>query len=371
MKVKPKFIDRRQSAFFATTRRRVDAYFRDKGLSRHANRAMWGKAAFILTAFGLLYGLILSNQFGPGFMLGLAALLGVCSALVGFNVSHDAIHGSFSASNGVNRLLSHSFYLVGANPYLWGLSHNLVHHTFTNIPEHDEDIEVAPGLVRISPADGVNWLQQYQHWYAFALYGLASLSWVLRKDFVKFFRPHIGSQVTRHPRKEYFNLFFYKLLYYLLFLVLPWWILSVTWWQFLFGFLVMHLFEGLVLGLVFQLAHVVEGTHFPLPNPEGNIEEAWAEHQLHTTANFAPRSRLADFVCGGLNHQIEHHLFPKVCHIHYPAIAGIVKQTALEFALPYLENPSFLAALASHYRLLRQLGRQAYRNRSAPPGKAA
>ena len=363
MSQKIKFIDARKSTFFATVRERVDAYFRENGISRHANGAMWAKTAFCLGGYGLLYGLIISNQFGPWTMLGLAVLLGVFSAFVGFNVSHDAIHGSFSGSKRVNHLLSHSFYLLGANPYVWSISHNIVHHTYTNIPHHDEDIEIAPGLVRVDPDEPVNKIQRYQHVYAFGLYALASLSWVLRKDYKKFFQARIGGHDTpHHPRIEYFNLFFYKALYYFLFIVLPMLVLDVAWWQVLIGFVATHLVEGLVIGLVFQLAHVVEGTHFPTPNAEGNLEESWAVHQLQTTANFSRRSALANFLCGGLNMQIEHHLFPKVCHIHYAAISEIVKQTAREHDLPYLENKTFFSALGSHYRLLKQLGLHAYHN---------
>jgi linoleoyl-CoA desaturase len=155
------------------------------------------------------------------------------------------------------------------------------------------------------------------------------------------------------------TLFVSKFLYYALFLALPLYVLDITWWQLLLGFVIMHVVEGLVLGLVFQLAHVVEGTTFPVPTGQGTIEDAWAIHQVRTTANFAPRSWLASFLCGGLNRQIEHHLFPKVCHIHYPAIAAIVKQTAQEFDLPYLENTTFGGALLSHYKILKLMGRPA------------
>ncbi|UFH54868.1 acyl-CoA desaturase [Spirosoma sp. KNUC1025] len=360
MSTKLKFTNTARSPFFSTVRQRVDAYFIEKAISPHANGAMWAKALFFLIGYGLLYGLILSGLFGVWTMLGLAILLGVFAACIGFNVSHDALHGAFSRYGWVNRLLGGSFYLLGANPYVWKITHNIVHHTYTNIPGHDEDIEVAPGLVRLDRQDTLRPWHRYQQWYTFPLYALASLSWVFRKDYVKFFKSRIGQHETStHPRKEYVNLFFSKVLYYVFFLVLPFVVLSLTWWQILIGFIVMHLAEGLVLGLVFQLAHAVEGTTFPLPDEQGNIQEAWAIHQLYTTANFAPRSALAAFICGGLNRQIEHHLFPKVCHIHYPAITAIVKRTASEYGLPYLENRSFGSALYSHFRLLQTLGRVA------------
>jgi len=354
-----KFINKDRSQFFATARGRVDAYFKENKLSPNANGAMWTKAVFFLGGYGLLYGLILSNQFGPWAMLGMAVLMGMFAAFIGFNVSHDAIHGAFSARGWVNRLLSHTFYLVGANPYVWKITHNVVHHTYTNIPGHDEDIEIAPGLIRVDTDEPLRPWQRYQHIYAFMLYSLASLSWVFRKDYLKFFKKQIGQHDNSdHPRQEYILLFVTKAAYYFFFLILPYWVLDLHWWQLALGFVLMHLAEGLVLGVVFQLAHVVEGTAFPVPTAKTTIEEAWAVHQLRTTANFAPHSAVAAFFCGGLNRQIEHHLFPKVCHIHYPAITAIIKQTARDFDLPYLENPTFSSALYSHYRILKQLGRQ-------------
>lgn len=360
MTTKLKFTNTSRSTFFVTVRKRVDAYFAEQAITPHANTAMWLKTVFFLGGYGLLYGLILSNQFTLVPMLLMALALGVFAACIGFNISHDAMHGSFSAHGWVNRLLENSFYLLGANPYVWKISHNVVHHTYTNIPGHDEDIEVAPGLVRLDPEEPLKPWHRFQQLYTFPLYSLASLSWVFRKDYVKFFQTHIGSHAnTGHPRREYVRLFASKALYYVFFLAVPLLVLDLAWWQVLVGFLLMHLAEGLVLGLVFQLAHVVEGTSFPVPADTGDMQNAWAVHQLQTTANFAPRSAVAAFFCGGLNRQIEHHLFPKICHIHYPDIADIVRQTALEYDLPYLENKNFGTALQSHYRILKKMGQPA------------
>lgn len=356
---KVKFKNASNSLFLATTRNRVDNYFKEANISRNANAAMWIKTTFFLTGFIGLYVLIISNAVPAGGMLILAILLGMFSAFVGFNICHDAIHGSFSSDKRINKVFSYLFNFIGANPYVWSITHNVVHHTYTNIPGHDEDIEVAPGLIRISEEEPVNRIQRYQHWYAFPLYGLASLSWVFRKDFKKFFQSKIGEQQMNHPRREYVNLFLHKAMYYFLYIVLPLVFLDITWWQFLIGFLALHLAEGFTMGLIFQLAHVVEGTDFPLPDTRGNIEEAWAEHQMRTTANFATHSKLAAFFLGGLNRQIEHHLFPKICHIHYGDISRIVKQTALEFDIPYIESPTFAAALKSHFIMLRRFGKEA------------
>jgi linoleoyl-CoA desaturase len=317
------------------------------------------KTVFFLGGMAFLYGLILSNQFAPWTMLLLSILLGMFAAFNGFNVCHDAIHGAYSSNKKVNKVLGMVFNILGANAYVWSITHNVVHHTYTNIPGHDEDIEVAPGLIRLSPEEEHKSIMKYQKYYAFILYGLASLSWVFRKDYKKFFQPKIGNyDNSKHPKMEYFNLFFFKIVHYTLFIIIPLMVLDVTWWQFIIGFLAFHFAQGLVLGLVFQLAHVVEETIFPIPNYEGNIEEAWAIHQMQTTANFARKSWLANFLCGGLNFQVEHHLFPQICHIHYRAISPIVKETAVEFNLPYNDNPTFMGALKSHYVMLEKFGQK-------------
>lgn len=310
-----------------------------------------------MASFSVIYLTILIAGFNSIILILLTIVLGMVCAFIGFNVCHDAIHGSFSANKQTNKMLSMIFHLVGASPYVWNITHNIVHHTYTNIPGHDEDIEIAPGLIRICPHEELKPHQRFQQWYAFPLYGLASLSWALRKDFKKFFQKRIGAMDNNHPKIEYFNLFFYKFLYYIIFIGIPMFVMEVSWWQVIVGFVILHLAQGITMGLVFQLAHVVEGTEFPLTNQSGNIEEAWAEHQMRTTANFAGSSPMAAFFLGGLNRQIEHHLFPKICHVHYGRISKIVKQTAIEFGIPYHENKTFAAALGSHFRMLKKMGR--------------
>ncbi len=356
MKVSTKFPSAQGMNFYGELRKRVNKDFSDKGISVHANGKMWLKASIFLSLFIALYFTILLVNLNGFALAGLTIMLGVVCAFIGFNVCHDAIHGAFSANKKTNKRLSLIFHLVGANPYVWNITHNVVHHTYTNIPGHDEDIEIAPGLIRISAEDEHRPHQRYQQLYAFPLYGLASLSWVLRKDFKKFFQKRIGARENVHPKIEYFNLFFFKALYYILFIALPIFMMNLPWWQVLLGFVLLHLAQGVTMGLVFQLAHVVEGTAFPVPNESGNMEEAWAEHQMRTTANFATHSPAAAFFLGGLNRQIEHHLFPKICHVHYGRISVIVKQTALEFGIPYHENSTFMAALGSHYRMLKAMG---------------
>ncbi len=357
-----RFVDKQRSDFFAVVKARTEEYFKTNKISKYANVLMYFKTFFFLGGAILCYALIISGAFSLGAAFLLAVLLGMFKAFIGFNICHDAIHGAYSSKKIVNDTLGLVFNLIGANASVWRVTHNIVHHTYTNIPGHDEDIEVAPGLIRLSPLEPYKPVMRFQHLYAFPLYGLASLSWVFRKDYLKFFKKYIGHyDNSKHDFADYFNLFFFKALYYTLFIALPLSLTELTIGQFLLGFVCMHIAEGLVLGLVFQLAHVVECTEFPIPNTEGNIEEAWAVHQLRTTANFATDSFLTNFFCGGLNFQVEHHLFPKICHVHYTALSKIVAQTAAEFGLPYNNNPTFLGAMRSHYRMLKLFGREDFR----------
>ncbi len=357
--MKVKFNGTSNNEFYSEVKSQVNEYFRINKLSKNANLEMISKTIFFLSSFVGLYILIVFGNFSLPVKLVMTVLFGMVQAFVGFNVGHDAIHGSYSTNKTINKILGFSFNMVGANAYVWSITHNVVHHTFTNIPGHDEDLDVAPGLIRLSPMEEKKPFMKFQHVYAFLLYGLASLSWVFRKDYIKFFKKKIGqTDNTKHPRIEYFNLFFFKILYYALFIVVPLMVMDITWWQYIIGFLIMHLSKGFVLGLIFQLAHVVEGPSFPLVNDAGSIEESWAIHQMQTTANFSTKSNIAKFLCGGLNFQIEHHLFPQICHVHYPVISKIVQETAQRHNVPYHNNESFVEALKSHYRTLKLLGNQ-------------
>jgi linoleoyl-CoA desaturase len=132
---------------------------------------------------------------------------------------------------------------------------------------------------------------------------------------------------------------------------------SLLWWQVLLGIVIMHYIAGFILAIIFQPAHVIDGTEFPLPDENRTLANNWAVHQLLTTTNFGNGSRWFSWYVGGLNFQIEHHLFPNICHVHYRKIASIVQSTAHEFGLPYKSSRTFLSALAGHAKLLRDLGK--------------
>ena len=351
-----KFHHQPKEGFYSILRKRVNNYFEENNLSKGANTAMIVKTVFILTGFVLTYVLLLSNLFSPWILLLLAAAHGFFTALIGLNIAHDAIHGAYSSNEKVNKFLGSLFNIVGANDNLWKFSHNVVHHTYTNIPDHDGDINQVP-ILRLNPNQKMWWIHRYQHFYAFLLYPLASISWVMIKDYVTFFKAKIGNHENNNrTTREFVRMMIFKIIYYITILVIPILVIELPWYYIIFGFIVLHLVEGLSLSVIFQLAHVVENTAFPKPDENGRIGKSWAEHQMYTTANFATNSPVVNFLFGGLNFQVEHHLFPQVCHIHYKQIAPIVKETAEEAGLPYNDYPTLYSAIRSHVKTLKYFG---------------
>jgi len=360
------FPKRDVTGFNAELKERVAAHFEAAGRSRHATPGMVLKTVLLLAAFFVPYGLIIANAVPPLAMLGLAVVMGMALAGIGFAVSHDALHGAYSANPRVNEWLGRTFDLLGANGYMWKITHNVIHHTYTNIDGVDEDLAVSP-LLRLSPGAPLRPVHRFQHIYGFATYSLSTLFWVFVKDYKYFLARDLGPYKGRkHPVGEVINLLGFKLAYYLWIIVLPLLLVRVPWWQFAIGFLVMHLVGGVILGVVFQLAHVVEGPEYPVPDELGRMDEAWLVHEMATTANFARGNRLLTWYVGGLNHQIEHHLFPRVCSAHYPELSPLVEAVAHKYGMPYYQHRTLFAAIASHYRMLKRLGREAWRERMAP-----
>jgi linoleoyl-CoA desaturase len=345
------------SSFGKEVQTKVHAYFKAHQLSEHANGAAYFR---VFTLLGLFFGIYFTIMFGGISLMAsffLCILMGVVVAGTGFSVGHDANHGSFSNKAWVNHLLGFSFELVGANSYMWKITHNTIHHTYTNIYPLDDDLDSTP-LLRMSPYAAYKPFHRFQHWYAIPAYSLATFVWALSKDFVYFSKKDLGPfKNKKHPKKEVVLLFVYKAFYYFFFIALPLMILPITFGQFMMGYLAMHFTAGIILGVTFQLAHLVQETSHVLPNEKGNFPDGWAVHQMHTTANFDCTNKLLTFYVGGLNFQIEHHLFPRVCSIHYPAIRPIVMEVAKKYGVPYHENPTFISAVRSHVRTLKLLSR--------------
>lgn len=347
--------------FSTTLRKRVNEYFKDKGITKFGNIEMYTKTVVMIAIYFVPLILMLTGVVTSGLiLLLLAILMGVGMAGIGLAVMHDANHGSYSSNKKVNQVVGYILNVVGGNSFNWRVQHNVLHHSYTNVHDMDEDIDPI-GVLRFSPHAKLRKIHKFQFIYAWFFYGLMTLSWVVDKDFVQFFRFRkknlIASQKTTFG-KELTILIFSKVWYYALILLLPMLFMEITFLQWLVGFLALHFTTGLILALIFQPAHVLEDTTFPLPDLGGKIDDNFMVHQLKTTANFAPKSRIFSWFVGGLNFQIEHHLFPNICHIHYKKISKIVKETTQEFGLPYYEKKTFVAAVISHGKMLHKLGRK-------------
>ncbi len=353
-----KFSNQQSADFITELRESVAQYFERNKISQHANVAMVIKTITIFAITFGAYGLILSNIFPPWTMLALAIVMGMGIAGIGFSIQHDANHGAYSSSPVVNRILGFSLNLIGGNAFTWKIQHNILHHTYTNIYDMDEDLD-AGIIVRLSPNAPRRPHHKYQHYFAFLAYGLVTLMWLFVKDFKKIKRYNGSSNSgyqKKHPLSEYIILALSKIGYTIYMIIIPLMVLNITWWQFVIGFVVMHLTTGLILSVIFQLAHVVEGPEQPMPDQAGTIDNTWAVHQLATTSNFAMKNRLICWYVGGLNFQIEHHLFPKICSIHYPALSAIIRSITEKYNYPYYFHTSLFEAVNSHYKLLKRLG---------------
>ena len=347
---------RGKSEFYSTLSKRVELYFRENNISKNANFEMVFKTIFFVSWISICYYLLMFTTLSDVYFYVTWALLGLGCAFTAVNVGHDAIHGAYSSKKWVNQLMSNSFNILGASAYMWETMHNKAHHMNTNIQDYDEDLN-SLSIIRLSPQQPLKKIHRWQHLYSPLFYGLGSLAWVFFKDYKKFFSKDIGGYVQNHKPIHYFSLFFWKFVYYTLFIVVPFVMIGRPWYEILIGFLIMHYFEGLALAVIFMLAHLVEDLHFPKPDKEGNIENQWALHQLYTTADFARKNFIAKWFTGGLNFQAVHHLYPKICHTHYPEISNILEKTAKEFNVPYIYNDSFFGALNSHFRFMKKCGR--------------
>ena len=356
----PRFSNRRSTDFSKVLRSRVNVYFKKNNLSIHANSSMIFKTICMLSLFfvpliiintgivnatGLLFALYITSGFG---MSG-----------IGMGIMHDAIHGSYSKNKRTNLILGYSFNLIGANSFIWRLQHNVLHHTFPNVNGADDDIN-PPFFLRFSPNTKWHKSHRFQFIYVWFFYCISTLLWITAKDFVRLVRYKNMGLLSREGeyRKQLISITGWKILYFSYALILPLIMVPLSWWIIVLAFISMHLITGFFVSTVFQIAHIIPSTDFPVTNNNNIVSGDWYRHQLVTTSNFSPNSRIFSWLIGGLNFQVEHHLFPNICHVHYRDISEIVKKTATEFQLPYHSSKTFVGAIADHIKMLKILGRK-------------
>lgn len=353
--------------FTTVLRERVALFFKENQMSQKANASMVLKTLFMIAVVSSIHGAILLGIGGIWGVVGLYAFLGFCIASGAMNIAHDALHGSYVTRSPGNRLLGLVMDICGASSFYWKKEHTIDHHTFTNVIYHDADLDV-PFVLRVCPEAPRHFFHRLQHWYAPLLYSLNLMRWIYFSDLKRIYRVFKDrrQEAAGNPSfLEVFFLVFFKIVHIALFVALPIWVLPFAWWQVALGYVALLATTGLTMTVIFQLAHIVENVAFPLPNAKGKIENSFAKHQLETTSNFATRNKLVTFLFGGLNFQVEHHIFPHVCHIHLRKIAPIVETTAKEFGLTYHNNPSFFGAIRSHFKTLKKFG-QTPRLQKAP-----
>ncbi len=341
--------------FYAELKRRVSAHFESAGISPRDPVSMYAKTAVLLLWLFVSYALLMFWASRWWQCLPLCLSMGFAAAGIGFSVMHDGNHGGYSRSKLVNRIMAMTLDMLGGSSYIWTWKHNVLHHTYPNIVGFDSDIDIVP-LSRMAPTHPSYDLHRYQHIYMWGMYGLLAMKWNFLDDFHDLIVGEIGGQ--RFPRPKGWELFAMlagKAVFYFWVLILPMMLHPI--WAVVVLYLIGSFALSVTLAITFQLAHCVSQASFPAAPAQGQqMTTGWAHHQLLTTVDFARDNRVLSWYMGGLNFQIEHHLFPKICHIHYPAISPVVEATCRDFGVPFQVNRTLREALASHSRWLRQMG---------------
>ncbi|MFW5758946.1 MAG: fatty acid desaturase family protein [Bacteroidota bacterium] len=356
--MKVKFNSQSDLVFKKTLYKRVNDYFTENNLSRHHTQGMIIKTIVMILLYLVPFLIILTAGFPVWANYMLYFIMGIGVAGIGMSVMHDGNHAGYSGNQKVNKWMGFTMNMIGADAYNWKIKHNKLHHVFTNIYNKDEDIN-SRVILRFAYAAPLRKYHRFQHLYAWFFYALMTLAMVFGdiNRRISYRKKGITNLPVAKYRKAMFWLIISKVVYFFALIGLPLMLTNMLWWQVLIGFLILHITTGIILAVVFQMAHVVEGPGQALPNTNGNIEESLIVHQLKSTADFSKNNKWLSWYVGGLNFQIEHHLFPRVCHVHYPAIAKIVEKTTAEFNVPYYVYDNFTDAFVSHYRTLKKLGR--------------
>lgn len=359
----PRYSTKRKSDFGPTVKKRVNEYFKSNNISKTGDYRIWIKAILLISLYIVPFVFLLN--YGASLNLitfyGLWLMMGVGIAGMGLGIMHDACHGSMFKSKKLNDFIGQfTLNFIAGSTINWKIQHNVLHHSFTNVDGYDEDIS-PPGVMRFSPNQERKPFFKYQAYYAWFFYGLMTFMWATFKDFAQMPRFHkmgLLKQLGKSYRREWIALIVRKVFYYAIFLALPIYLIDLPWYHVALGWFAMHFVAGLILGVIFQCAHVIPTTSYPAMDENHQLENDVATHQMLTTANFANDNRLLSWYAGGLNFQIEHHLFPNICHIHHKDISKIVRQTAEEFGLPYQYTPSFVKAVGGHAKFLDTLGKK-------------
>jgi len=353
---KPKLAFDNGGAFIQETRREVEQY-----LSRGRTRVkgallLYAKAPIALAVTAASWAVLMFLR--PGFIVAPLCLLGLVlgSILIAFCVQHDANHGAYFRRRHYNHLVGWSAdALLGISSYAWRVKHNVAHHTYTNIDGFDDDATQTP-LARFTPSQPAKPWYRFQQYYIWPMYTLMGLRWQTIGDFAAFARGTIGESAVRAPRGwNLAGVIAGKAFFITWAIVIP--LLVYPWWAVVAAYVGFGMVVSLIMAVTFQLAHCVEEASFASADELREERRIWAVHEVETTVDFCPRNPVLTWMLGGLNFQIEHHLFPRVPHTHYPKIAEIVRRNCIKHGVRYSFHPSLGRALRSHFIHLRTMGR--------------
>lgn len=347
----------KDKSFEAELRRRVNEYFQEgTGRSKSGNWHMYLKTGVILACFAASYVLLVFGAQTMWQALFLVILLGLSTAAIGFNIAHDGGHKAYSKIPWINKVMAGMMDFVGGSSYMWFWKHSVIHHRYVNITGYDTDIDLGV-LGRLSPHQKRLPHHRWQHLYLWFVYGLLAVKWEFLDDFWNIITGRIGEH--RFPRPTTWQLAIFvsgKAVFFTWAFAIP--LFFHPFHTVIFFYAVGVLVLGGSLSIVFQLPHCVEDAEFPIPGKDtGRMERPWAVHQAYVTVDYDRRNPLATWLFGGLNFHKEHHLFPTICHIHYPAITKIVEETCRDHRIKYSEHKSFGAGIIAHYLWLRKMGK--------------
>lgn len=345
------------SDFYKVVNQRVDAYFKNNRFSRKSNMLFVFKNLFFLSIAIATYALILSGNIQGALLYPLFILFGLSITIFLFSVAHDASHNAVSEIPWVNRVFAYVWNAIGITCYFWELKHNIAHHGFTNVPGKDDDIDQSK-LLRLNPKTPRKWFQKWQHFYGPFLYALLSINIIYIRDFQLLFQKSFGNKsVEKHPFREVIILIITKIIFIIYMIVIPKLALGVSWGEILLLHFTMHFAIGLFIGFILVPVHVTYESEYRIPDKNGVVNSCWGQHQIEATVDFAANNYFVNWISGGLNTHVAHHLFPNINHIHYFAITKIIQQTAQEYNVPY-RNRSLSSILVEHMRFLKALGQQ-------------
>jgi linoleoyl-CoA desaturase len=344
-------------AFIDETRREVELYLARRRTRLRGTVQLYAKAPIALTLTAVSWAVLIFAH--PGVIVAALCLVGLMigSILVAFCVQHDANHGAYFKRRRWNHLVGWSAdSLLGFSSYAWRVKHNVAHHTYTNVDGFDDDATQVP-FARFMASQPVRPWYRFQQYYIWPMYMLMVLRWQILGDLAAFLRGSIGKSSLRIPRGwNLTGIIAGKAFFLGWALVIPMFV--YPWWAVVGAYLVFAMVTSLITATTFQLAHCVEEASFSSPDELRAERRIWAVHEVETTVDFCPRNPVITWMLGGLNFQIEHHLFPKVPHTHYPKIAEIVRRNCLKHDVRYSFHPSLRRALRSHFLHLREMGRR-------------